>query len=58
MLSVEQVRKIYIDLYRSSDTLMMAGINPPDMISGALDFLALILGDDCPTGAEILKDGE
>lgn len=37
---------------------MMAGINPPDMISGALDFLALILGDDCPTGAEILKDGE
>lgn len=58
MLNVEQVRKIYIDLYRLSDKMMLAGICPPDRISGALDYIAIVLGDDCPTGAEILKDGE
>lgn len=52
MLGVEQTQKIYVDLYETADLMMLNGVMPPDRIMGALDYLALVLGDDCPLGYE------
>ena len=52
MLGVEQIQKIYVDLYETADLMMLNGVMPPDRIMGALDYLALVLGDDCPLGYE------
>lgn len=51
MLSVEQIQKIYVDLYETADLMMLNGVTP-DRIMSALDYLALVLGDDCPLGYE------
>lgn len=52
MLGVEQTQKIYVDLYETADLMMLNGVMPPDRIMGALDYLALVLGDDSPLGYE------
>ena len=52
MLDVEHTRKIYVDLYETADRMMLNGVTPPDCLMGALDYLALVLGDDCPLGYE------
>ena len=52
MLDVESIWKIYIDLYETADIMMLNGVMPPDRIMGALDYLALVLGNDCPLGYE------
>jgi len=52
MLDVEHTRKIYVDLYETVDLMMLNGVMPPDRIMGALDYLALVLGDDCPLGCQ------
>lgn len=52
MLGVEKIQKIYVDLYETADLMMLNGVTPPDRIMGALDYLALVLGDDCPLGYE------
>ena len=52
MLDVEHTRKIYVDLYETVDLMMLNGVMPPDRIMGASDYLALVLGDDCPLGYE------
>ena len=52
MLDVEHTRKIYVDLYETVDLMMLNGVMLPDRIMGALDYLALVLGDDCPLGYE------
>jgi hypothetical protein len=41
-----------VDLYETVDLMMLNGVMPPDRIMGALDYLALVLGDDCPLGYE------
>ena len=46
MLDVEHTRKIYVDLYETVDLMMLNGVMPPHRIMGALDYLALVLGDD------------
>ena len=51
MLDVENIRKIYVDLYETADLMMLNGVTP-DRIMSALDYLALVLGDDCPLGYE------
>lgn len=51
MLGVEQIQKIYVDLYETADLMMLNGVTP-DRIMSALDYLALVLGDDCPLGYE------
>ena len=51
MLGVEQTQKIYVDLYETADLMMLNGVTP-DRIMSALDYLALVLGDDCPLGYE------
>ena len=52
MLDVANTRKIYVDLYETADIMMLNGVMPPEHIMGALDYLALVLGDDCPLGYE------
>lgn len=52
MLDVESIWKIYVDLYETADIMMLNGVMPPDRIMGALDYLALVLGNDCPLGYE------
>jgi len=56
MLDVENIKKIYVDLYEQADIMMMGGIIPPDRVMGALDCLAFVLGDDCPLGYEWRND--
>ena len=41
-----------MDLYETVDLMMLNGVMPPDRIMGALDYLALVLGDDCPLGCQ------
>ena len=41
-----------MDLYETADIMMLNGVMPPEHIMGALDYLALVLGDDCPLGYE------
>lgn len=60
MLDVEMVRKMYIDIAKEHHKIMMSDSNEDltgiNIYLGALSF---VLGDDCPTWQDILReDGE
>ena len=50
MLDVENIRKIYVDLYETADIMMLNGVMPSDRSMVLLYYLALVLGYDGPFG--------
>lgn len=57
MLDVYTVRKIYVDLTKKHHKIMMS--DSDEDLSGLniyLGALALVLGDDCPTWQDILRE--
>ena len=57
MLDVEMVRKMYIDIAKEHHKIMMSD-SDEDLtgINIYLAALAFILGDDCPTWQDILRE--